>query len=353
MATLIKEKNYLVFTNDNGRIYKFNLADGIFYSTKGVPMKSTPAGFPRTIENSLDNLVIKYIYGLHCRGIRYTEFKPYANDLLICDKLMAIGYDENRYNARIPRKMLDFVNDNFKAFAKAYREDNTLTVRRFYEDYSKTQLFNQLGIKQDMYYTKNVLEKVYYLKDNFTMEQLKLIAYYLSRGVYMFFGDDGYYFNRMFSQFFQWCEMIEYTPTKDDFFKQYIRVKGTYLAEKDNLDNKGIVKHLAKHSKMWEFENEDFCIVVPQSVADFKEEADSQCNCVFRTYMPYVARGETNVVFVRKKSAPDVPYITCEVDNDGRIVQYLLKHNCRPQADTPEHKFAKEFGHFLQTNWNK
>jgi hypothetical protein len=266
---------------------------------------------------------------------------------------MAIGYDENRYNARIPRKMLEFINDNFKAFAKAYRADNTLTVRKFCEDYEKTQLFNQLGIKPDMYYTNDILEMVLYLKDHFTIEQLKLIAYYLSRGVFIFFGNDTYRYRGMFEKFFQWCELIEYTPTKDDFFKQYIRVKGTYLAEKDNINNRGIVTHLAKHSKMWEFENEDFCIVVPQSITDFKEEAEVQCNCVFRTYMPYVARGETNVVFVRKKSAPDVPYITCEVDNNGKILQYLLKHNCRPQADTPELKFAKEFGHFLQSNWNK
>lgn len=35
----------------------------------------------------------------------------------------------------------------------------------------------------------------------------------------------------------------------------------------------------------------------------------------------------THVVFIRKKSDIDTPYITCEVNNCGNIIQYLTRFN--------------------------
>ena len=87
------------------------------------------------------------------------------------------------------------------------------------------------------------------------------------------------------------------------------------------------------------FEDENFTVLIPTTADEFKEEADYQQNCVFRLYYPRVRNCETHVVFIRKKSDINTPYITCEVNNAGTIVQYLTRFNHNVTDDN-----AKAFG---------
>jgi hypothetical protein len=63
-------------------------------------------------------------------------------------------------------------------------------------------------------------------------------------------------------------------------------------------------------------------------------------------------------VFVRKKSDPSVPYITCDIlANDyyygcGKINQYLIHHNNSPK-DENALAFKGLFQQHLIANWNK
>lgn len=367
MATLIKEKQYVIFTNDKGNVYKFDISTGTMLSTKGQPMKSTPTGFITTMEKSVKYtdestpFVLKALRRFHeCENMSYSHMQSCAKVLLICDKLTSIGFcsRSGRYNSDYDVRILKYVDEHLKEFAKAYKDNNELTLHEFVQQH-KRQLFfeNELKIKCDMYYTQEILNIVYNLHRNgyLNIEQLRLSAYYLSRGLMEYEHKDTYRIGNRLTDFFEYAETIGYTPTKDDFFKQYIMVQGTYKANKTKYDNQSIIKHLSKHNDIWEFENDDFCIVVPQTTDDFKYEADCQSNCVYRTYMPYVVRGETNVVFIRKKSEPNKPHITCEVSNNGTITQFLLAHNCSVYEDRnpEEYKFLKEFREFLAQNWHK
>jgi hypothetical protein len=169
--------------------------------------------------------------------------------------------------------------------------------------------------------------------------------------VYIFCGESRYDYERIFRNFFNWCAEIEHKPTKDDFFKQYIMVKKNYMANKAQFDNRKIVSHLAKHSHIWEFETDDFCIVVPQTTEDFKREGDSQQNCVYTMYLQKVVEGNTNVVFVRRKSEPEKSFITCEVDNGGNIRQYYYKGNRYVDNGTAEYDFYEQFRQYIRNNW--
>ena len=75
------------------------------------------------------------------------------------------------------------------------------------------------------------------------------------------------------------------------------------------------------------YEDENFTILIPTTADEFKKEADYQQNCVFRLYYPRVKDCSTHVVFIRKKSDINTPYITCEVSNCGDIIQYLARFN--------------------------
>lgn len=354
MATIRKDKNYIVFTNNENRTYKFDMSNGVFYSTKGNPMKTTPSGFATCIKTYRTNITLAYMVRQHeWRSVPYNNMAQFTKYLLICDKLNSIGYEYKRYY-ELENELLDFVNENFKAFAKALRENEDLTMEDFRRTYGKTKYFADMGLKVDDYYTQTILDLIWEWREHFTKKESKLVAYYLSRGVYEFCTSVDRYDrvdHRMFVEFFKWCSVIEHTPTKDDFFHQYLMVKKNYYMNKKKYDNKSIVMQLEKHSNIWEFENEDFCIVIPKSVDDFKAEADAQNNCVYTMYMSKVISGSTNVVFVRRKSDPTKSFITCEVNNSGRICQYLKKHNQRVDCGTKEYDFKMALENFIAENW--
>lgn len=67
-------------------------------------------------------------------------------------------------------------------------------------------------------------------------------------------------------------------------------------------------------------------IVVPKTGDEIKAEGQELHHCV-GSYVDRVARGETNIFFVRKSEAPDKPYFTMEFRNN-KIVQCRGSHNC-------------------------
>jgi hypothetical protein len=105
---------------------------------------------------------------------------------------------------------------------------------------------------------------------------------------------------------------------------------------------------LMKHNNCdWlRFENETLIVVPLVSRMDFKNEADHQQNCVERLYMREVVKGDTHVVGIRKKSDVNTPYITCEVNNGGRIIQYLGRFNRIPQ-DASARAFQRQYQEHL------
>lgn len=67
-------------------------------------------------------------------------------------------------------------------------------------------------------------------------------------------------------------------------------------------------------------------IVVPKTGDEIKAEGQELHHCV-GGYVNRVAKGETNIFFVRKAEAPDKPYFTMEFNNN-KIVQCRGSHNC-------------------------
>lgn len=80
-------------------------------------------------------------------------------------------------------------------------------------------------------------------------------------------------------------------------------------------------------------------IVVPEVLSDLIEEGKVQHTCV-GGYMERVAKGQTDVVFVRREEEPDTPYITVEI-KDGEIMQARRKNN--DGLDEPGKAFMEAF----------
>lgn len=82
------------------------------------------------------------------------------------------------------------------------------------------------------------------------------------------------------------------------------------------------------------YEDDEYFVRPLISAQDFHDEATQQNNCVERLYMEGVAKNDTHIVVLRRKSNPSQSFITVEVDGCGkRVVQYLAKNNANPPAE--------------------
>lgn len=70
----------------------------------------------------------------------------------------------------------------------------------------------------------------------------------------------------------------------------------------------------------FEFENDDYCIRVPHELTEITKEGVCLHHCV-GGYVDRHANGNTNIIFLRRKEAEDVPFYTIEIDNGNNVIQ--------------------------------
>lgn len=95
------------------------------------------------------------------------------------------------------------------------------------------------------------------------------------------------------------------------------------------------------------FEDETFMCRPLLTCAQFHDEATQQNNCVERLYLERVAKSYTHIVSIRRKSSPNTSCITCEINNDYEIVQYLRANN-NTELEKDEEVFYKKLKAHLQ-----
>lgn len=80
--------------------------------------------------------------------------------------------------------------------------------------------------------------------------------------------------------------------------------------------------------KKWEWdEDEQFCVVAPVAPVDIAVEGMTLRHCV-KSYIPSVAHGNTNIMFIRRKGFEKTPFFTVEIDNTNSIRQVHGACNC-------------------------
>lgn len=79
-------------------------------------------------------------------------------------------------------------------------------------------------------------------------------------------------------------------------------------------------KELQKKRKLLEYEDGDYIIIQPDSIKSIILEGKALSHCV-GGYAEQHAKGQTNIMFLRRKSNPDISFYTIEVSNEYTIVQ--------------------------------
>lgn len=87
-------------------------------------------------------------------------------------------------------------------------------------------------------------------------------------------------------------------------------------------------------------EDDTYCVVAPTSPVDIAVEGITLKHCV-KSFIPSVAMGETNIVFIRKKDDIGTPFFTVEVDNHKVIRQVHGHCNCNVTSVEGLQNFVK------------
>lgn len=112
-----------------------------------------------------------------------------------------------------------------------------------------------------------------------------------------------------------------------------------------DIENINMAIKARRNPEAFEYEDDTYMAILPENCQELIKESVSQDNCLTGYIWKY-ARGETNIVFVRKKDKPRTSYITMEISSDGDILQARARFNLLPKAKDFEfiEKYAKEKG---------
>ena len=106
---------------------------------------------------------------------------------------------------------------------------------------------------------------------------------------------------------------------RDKLIETHDRMVKILNANRTKIQDEGVYKTYKKLKKYF-YEDENFLIVAPKTGEEIAKEGNSLGHCV-GSYISYVAKGSTNILFLRKKSAPDKPFFTIEMTNEKKIRQ--------------------------------
>ena len=367
---ITKEKNILSFfmEDDTTKVpYTLDINTGIFYGKSGKPVKGAPPRFWfEVINHRYDNNVI-YFLSEATHTADMTTLVREAKYLSLLDRAQSIGYKINNYTF-VGREILDEVDKNFKLFTKffkeVYRQGSDESAFYSFHKWRTEKAFNDLlDSISDEHFTPVLRDFVTRYKDEFTQKELPYVIYFLSRGLYDFcqceptsvryggYNNEGTLLKTL-KDYFHLCKETHTEPQKEDFYRSFINLRRTYMVNKTILDTQKLHDHYS--SRPWlSFENDDCFVMIPQTKDDFLNEANQQRNCVYSMYLPNVLKGTTNVVFIRKKDNPNKSYITCEINDNGTIRQYLAFGNQSPEQDEIAAKFYRAYKNHLKTNCRK
>ena len=357
MAHFTKERNIIKFyLNENKpeNFYALDINTGILYGIKGSPIARTPNGMNNFMEynnEARNNCVLRYMSRIHSwNNVSYAEFRGYAKELQICDKLDSIGYNPRNVSDITSDSHLEFVNKHFKEFVKYLAtelpEDERHSIAGFKAQIEKAEFIRKHRIEISEYFPETWVRFLF----DCSFENDKQIAtaiYYLKKGIYVALGYDS---KRFMRDFFYCCDKVGIDYPKGDFVREYATVKREYELRKTEFDNKALFENQMRKSRALSFSNGVLEAIIPTTTEEFLNEARQQDNCVARMYMPRVIDGRTNVVFIRNLADPEKSYITCEV-RDGSIVQYLGRYNKSLYDDELAMTFKFAYIQHLNENW--
>lgn len=101
-----------------------------------------------------------------------------------------------------------------------------------------------------------------------------------------------------------------------------------------------IRERMIQMNHLMNYQMNGLIIMAPNEAGDIRKEGRTLRHCV-GTYVEKVAKAKTNIFFIRKGAAPEIPYFTLEIGMNGNMIQCRGKNNCCMPDEVEE--FVKSF----------
>lgn len=154
--------------------------------------------------------------------------------------------------------------------------------------------------------------------------------------------------DNLLCEWWKWMQQAEITEidTTKTFWELAIEAR----AAKQKIEERVFVQ--SQLEKALAYENDVFKVLVPTTRDELEAEGEALHNCLNGfEWRNYLCDGNRKVVFIRRKTAPNKPYIACDIHSkSGNIQQYLTY--CNGQVQEQDAKdFAKEYQNYLRSLW--
>lgn len=332
MSMVEKNKSLFVVTLENGKQTYFNFADGNIYGVSGKVVQNFNAEAKKILKSEKRNnflamyfcertLAYPTLTGIRdwSTGMVETIYSLYASryPAYVLSRIAEFCY---KHHYELDKKGVKILTEALHRMENADGELNSLSssllkdrIIELTYDYLPAEIVSLISCASSS------------VKD-YIIEDAKKIAFryehenwdYLEDGR-NYWGGNGVY--NYVARYIQLCNLLHHERTYKNLYSSICMME----KEKSLMADKLCVEY-QQNAPLF-FEDENFTILIPTTADEFRKEADYQQNCVFRMYYPKVKDCKTHVVFVRKKSDINTPYITCEVSNEGEIIQYLARFN--------------------------
>lgn len=137
-----------------------------------------------------------------------------------------------------------------------------------------------------------------------------------------------------------------------EFHQRYVEEKNREKREKRAKELsekfKNIKRNYRKNKEIYDFDTKEYIFRVAGSVEEIIQEGQEQHHCVASsdTYFKRMDKGESFIVFMRRKSERQTPYYTIEI-KDTNILQAYAAYDRKPDYETVKkelNKWTKEIG---------
>lgn len=351
--TIEKNKNLFIITLENGKQTYFNFSDGCIYGMTGKKVKDFCPEAKRILKAYADNNFLARYFSVRNKDYDYYFGNPNDWSTEMVETVYSIfGKDYNWRDLGIIANFCSINNYILDKQGVKYlklalvslkeqeietlgRDDIEIAVRKVRYSNVNPQVLNILN-----YVHSEVHETI--IKD------ADKISFRMEHECWELL--DGFYsMSKAVERYITLCNELGKERTYKDMFLAICQMEmEKRLALEAGSKDYQLNANLA-------FEDNNFIVLVPTVAKEFEAEANYQQNCVYRCYYPKVLNHETHIVFIRHKTEPEKPYITCEVNNYGQIAQYLTRFNNRVEWETDElgFQFKAIYANYLSKHFNK
>jgi len=345
---IYKEKQYLVFERDDGKVAKYDFAtkQAIGFSGKpvnGLQNQLRNLSMNEVIECCTDKQYAKFLdfvrksepYEIFNIGTILTKIPKYSHfeqlfsagiEDIICGKNFKYSINDipksliklcKRYKVKLSNDIVQFYKENPNAYQIAYNLDYiSLTPENIYKVWSVYGWTFEVN--------KNIVYSYFNKLINDFGYSAKDLWLYLDRIKTFEAIED---MNFLIRELYDYANMMNQLSPKFDKYPRHFLTTHKIACRNYNRMKKEFPEELFKKriNKQYECSFGDYIFIYPESTQDIKDEATMQNNCV-ASYIDKVIDGECHILFLRKKNKPDESLVTIEVRNN-HIVQARRRFN--------------------------